>query len=179
MSDPNQSNYHIAQGENVQGPYTLAQTQQLVEQGKVRADMLFSRDGADWVEGYQLPELFPDALAAPEAPVRRGAENPGLHRGGSRGRSRGRVEAHRGGAVLALGIVGIVFCQICGPIAWVMGNTDLAKMKAGRMDRSGEGLTQAGKILGIIATILLVLVLAYIVFIIAVVGAAGVSSSGM
>jgi hypothetical protein len=177
MSEAFESNYHIAQGENVQGPHTLPQAQKLIEEGKVRADMLFSRDGADWVEGYQLPELFPDALGAPEAPVRRDAENPGLHRGGSRGR--GRVEAHRGGAILALGIIGVVLCQICGIIAWVMGNKDLAKMKAGRMDRSGEGMTQAGKILGIISVALMVIGIAWVVFVGAMFGAAGVSSSGM
>jgi len=44
-----------------------------------------------------------------------------------------------------------------GPVAWVMGNNDLAAMRAGRMDRSGEGLTQAGRILGIISSILLIL----------------------
>jgi hypothetical protein len=178
MSEAFESNYHIAQGENVQGPYTLSQTQLLIEEGKVRADMLFSRDGADWVEGYQLPELFPDAPAAPAAPVRGGGLNPGLHRDGSRGRSRGRVEAHRGGAILALGIIGLVLCQICGIIAWVMANTDLAKMKAGRMDRTGESMTQAGKILGIISAVLLVLTLIWIVFIMGI-AVTGVSSSGM
>jgi hypothetical protein len=35
-----------------------------------------------------------------------------------------------------------------------MGNNDLREMKAGRMDRSGEGTTKAGQICGIIGTIL-------------------------
>ena len=33
-----------------------------------------------------------------------------------------------------------------------MGNTDLKAMDAGEMDPEGRGLTQAGKIIGIIAT---------------------------
>jgi hypothetical protein len=61
---------------------------------------------------------------------------------------------HRGGLILALGILGLVCCFIFGIIAWVMGNNDLREMAAGRMDRSGQGLTQAGKICGMISVIL-------------------------
>jgi predicted Zn finger-like uncharacterized protein len=72
------------------------------------------------------------------------------------GRRRFQVE-HRGAMVLTLGILSLVVCGFLGPVAWVMGNNDLAAMRAGRMDRSGEGLTQAGRILGIISSILLIL----------------------
>jgi hypothetical protein len=64
------------------------------------------------------------------------------------------LRPHRGGVVLALGILGIVVCFICGIIAWVMGNNDLRDMAAGRMDPAGRGLTQAGKICGMISVIL-------------------------
>jgi hypothetical protein len=64
------------------------------------------------------------------------------------------VRPHRGTVVLVLGILGLVCCFICGIIAWVMGNTDLRDMDAGRMDPSGRGLTQAGKICGIISVVL-------------------------
>jgi hypothetical protein len=37
-----------------------------------------------------------------------------------------------------------------------MGNSDLAEIRAGRMDPEGEGLTQAGRIIGIIGTGLMV-----------------------
>ena len=42
-------------------------------------------------------------------------------------------------------------------MAWVMGSHDLAEMRAGRMDRSGEGLTQAGQVLGMILAVLWIL----------------------
>ena len=61
---------------------------------------------------------------------------------------------HRGAMVLVLGILGLVCCVICGIIAWVMGNNDLRDMDAGRMDPTGRGLTQAGKICGMISVIL-------------------------
>ncbi len=64
------------------------------------------------------------------------------------------LRPHRGGAILALGILGLVVCFICGIIAWVMGNTDLREMGAGRMDPSGRGLTNAGRICGIVSVIL-------------------------
>ena len=69
----------------------------------------------------------------------------------------GSMRPHRGGIILALGILGIVICQICGIIAWVMANSDLAEMRAGRMDPSGDGLTKAGKICGIVSVVLLVI----------------------
>jgi predicted Zn finger-like uncharacterized protein len=74
----------------------------------------------------------------------------------SRRRRRFYVE-HRGGLVLTLGILSLVVCGFLGPVAWIMGNNDLAAMRAGRMDPEGEGLTQAGKICGIIGTIFLIL----------------------
>ncbi|MEX2217635.1 MAG: DUF4190 domain-containing protein [Phycisphaerales bacterium] len=65
------------------------------------------------------------------------------------------MKPHRGGMILTLGILGLVVCVICGIIAWVMGNADLKEMDSGRMDPSGRGLTQAGKICGMISVILL------------------------
>lgn len=64
------------------------------------------------------------------------------------------LRPHRGTLILVLGILGIVCCFICGIIAWVMGSNDLKEMAAGRMDPSGQGLTQAGKICGMVSVIL-------------------------
>ena len=63
------------------------------------------------------------------------------------------LKHHRGGSILALGIIGLVFCFIAGIIAWVMGSADLKDMRAGLMDRSGEGSTNAGRILGILGCV--------------------------
>lgn len=65
------------------------------------------------------------------------------------------MRPHRGGLVLTLGILGFVLCGIFTSIpAWIMGNSDLKAMDAGQMDPAGRGTTQAGKICGIIVTIL-------------------------
>lgn len=67
---------------------------------------------------------------------------------------------HRGAAVLTIGILSLVVCgPILGPIAWVMGNNDLREMQEGRMDRTGEGITQAGRVIGIVSTIMHMVVL--------------------
>ncbi len=73
------------------------------------------------------------------------------------------VEPHRGGLVLTLGILGLVLCGFLGPFAWYMGAQDLDKMRRGVMDKSGYGVTQAGYILGIIATILTVIFCLFVI----------------
>lgn len=63
----------------------------------------------------------------------------------------------RGGTILTLGILGIVLCFILGIIAWIMGAGDLREMKERKRDPSGEQLTKAGMICGIVGTALGVL----------------------
>ena len=66
---------------------------------------------------------------------------------------------HRGGMILAFGIISLVsylvfgpLALIFGPMAWIMGNFDMAEIRAGRMDPEGESMVQTGRIMGIIAT---------------------------
>ncbi len=76
---------------------------------------------------------------------------------------------HRGTLVLILGIVSFVCClgPIVGIPAWIMGNKDLKEMQEGRMDPSGQSLTNIGRILGMIGSILwAVVVVIYIIVII-------------
>jgi hypothetical protein len=72
---------------------------------------------------------------------------------------RERRRPHRGATILTLGILGLVM-SCCPLMGWIlggcamsMGGTDLYEMAKGRMDRDGQGITQAGRILGIIAVI--------------------------
>lgn len=52
--------------------------------------------------------------------------------------------------ILTFGILGLLCCGIFAILAAIMGSNDLKEMAAGRMDRSGEGLTRVGQILGFV-----------------------------
>ncbi|MEX0820369.1 MAG: hypothetical protein WD070_12285 [Pirellulaceae bacterium] len=64
---------------------------------------------------------------------------------------------HRGGLILTLSLLGFACCQLFSIAAWVMGYADMKEINAGRIDPEGRGLTQAGMIIGIIGTGLMVL----------------------
>ena len=109
--------------------------------------------------GPEPPSVRPAPAYPPPAgrPAREHYEDDRADHDEFRYRSRPRrdVLPHRGSTVLALGILSLVVCApVLGPIAWSMGHTDLNEIRAGRMDPDGEGLTNAGKICGMIGTIL-------------------------
>jgi hypothetical protein len=74
-------------------------------------------------------------------------------------------EPHRGQVILSLGVLSVVMtlgsCLVFPPVlglglgvcAWVMGQTDMPKIRRGEMDPREPGMTSAGWILGIIGTI--------------------------
>ena len=70
----------------------------------------------------------------------------------------------RATTALVLGILGFMCCQLCGPIAWYLGNQELKSIRAGTSAASGEGVAKAGKILGIIGTSLLAAIILWIIF---------------
>jgi len=82
--------------------------------------------------------------APPSGPMPADPVQP-YQRGGSLKRDRGTV-------ILVLGILSLILLWPLGIAAWVMGNRDLADMRAGRMDPSGRQETNVGRILGMIAT---------------------------
>ncbi len=59
--------------------------------------------------------------------------------------------------ILVLGILGIICCGPLGIAAWVMGNNELAAIDAGRRSPKSRSTANAGRIMGIIGTVLLVL----------------------
>ncbi|MEJ7601202.1 MAG: hypothetical protein WKG01_25080 [Kofleriaceae bacterium] len=79
--------------------------------------------------------------------------------------------ATRGTTILVLGILSLVVCGIMGPIAWAMGNSDLREIDRGNAPPDERGSIVAGRICGMIATILLGVSLLFVVAI------AGVASS--
>lgn len=84
------------------------------------------------------------------------------------------MKPHRGTLILVLGILSLVICQPLGIAAWLMGAGDLKEMDAGARDPSGRSMTNAGRICGIIGTILLGLSIIGMILIF-VIGLAGAS----
>lgn len=109
-----------------------------------------------WLEvpGPQAEPNLPEAQLLDEPPARRrSASRAGRLRNPYRRRR--RLEPHRGTLILVLGILSLVVAQvILGPIAWILGNEDLKKIRAGRMDPEGESPTNTGRICGMVGTAL-------------------------
>lgn len=135
-------------------------------------------DGADNFQAGNNP--FDNSQAQPSVPEKTPVPNPFTGSGpypyqpqnayqGVPGYS--HLPPHRGGAVLALGLIStignILLCcifpmlgivmSVPGIFAWVMGTKDLKKMSLGSMDPSGRSLTQVGLVFGIVGVILGVL----------------------
>jgi hypothetical protein len=67
----------------------------------------------------------------------------------------GVVDHSKATTIFVLGLLSILFCQILGPVAWMMGNTYKNECLAEAVEM--EGLGSAGRILGMVGTGLLAL----------------------
>jgi hypothetical protein len=83
-----------------------------------------------------------------------------------------RPEHPQGTTVLVLGILSLVVCGILGPFAWSMGNKALAEIDAHPGYYSNRGSVVAGRICGIIASILLIVTVVIVVIAVIVIAAA-------
>lgn len=87
--------------------------------------------------------------------------------------------AHRQATtVLVLGILGLVVCGVCGPFAWSIGNRVVAEIDASGGALGGRQEANIGRILGIVATVLLIAGVAFFVFAVVLVGTFSVTSHG-
>lgn len=68
----------------------------------------------------------------------------------------------RGGLVLGLAIAGLLCCSPLSIVAFILGSRDLKEIDAGRMDPSGRGMTNIGRIIGLVGIIFLVLTLVWL-----------------
>ena len=140
------------------GPVCLADLERWIHEGRVTADCrIMSSNSDQWLPaGDCYPVLqapspaeggnpFAAEWTGPSATPEVVAE-PG---------KRTYSIPHRGPIVLGLGITGwfLWFCPLLCVCAWLLGNIDLREMRAGRMDPAGAGMTQAGRVLGMILTI--------------------------
>ncbi|GAB2522197.1 DUF4190 domain-containing protein [Nocardia heshunensis] len=72
--------------------------------------------------------------------------------------------------VLILGIASLVFCQLLGPVAWIMGSRARKDIQASGGAIGGSGMVTAGWICGIVSSALMILVIVGFVLL-AVIGA--------
>ncbi len=136
------SEWHVSISGERYGPISTPQLQGWISEGRVTGKDIVWREGmADWQPISDIAELAAAVGSpAPPMPGQVGQASPAAWR------------PHRGGTVLALGILAIPFAcfLVFGILAWTMGKKDLAAMDAGQMDPMGRGITQAGKICGIV-----------------------------
>lgn len=91
-----------------------------------------------------------------------------------------QAQSQAGGATaaLVLGILSIVLCPLCGPVAWGLGRKAEQEIDRSGGHLGGRGLATAGKILGIIGTLLIVALIVLIAVSIGVEGGDG-STTGL
>ncbi|MFB8281933.1 DUF4190 domain-containing protein [Nocardia colli] len=78
--------------------------------------------------------------------------------------------------ILILGILSLVFCQVIGPVAWVMGKRALNEIDASGGALGGRSNVMVGYVCGIIASALIIISIIFIVLFV-VLGLVGVWSS--
>jgi hypothetical protein len=79
--------------------------------------------------------------------------------------------------VLILGILGLLVCGVIAPFAWVMGNRVVAEIDASNGAIGGRGNAQAGRICGIVGSVLLGTSLLFVVGLVVLALGASVSST--
>ncbi|MEX0820370.1 MAG: hypothetical protein WD070_12290 [Pirellulaceae bacterium] len=151
QADPGQWRMRTPEG-HTYGPVNKRELDAWVAEGRISSDCMLSSDrNSTWV---RAEALYPSLAAATTSPV---AVPRPVER---------YVAGHRGGLILALGIVSwVVGCPVFGICAWFMGSADLREMRSGRMDASGTGLTQAGQIIGMLHALLTMVAIVVFVFV--------------
>lgn len=146
------------------GPVTKSDLDGWVQEGRLDSASQIRRESeTEWRQATEVYASLLPANSSSESPfagqptITRTEENPYASPSTADRISRG-YRPHRGGMILTLGILGFACCQLFSVAAWVMGHADMKEIKAGRMDPEGRGLTQAGMIIGIIGTVLMILI---------------------
>ena len=141
----------------IYGPISRTELDRWLAEGRIAADcQLQDATSQVWVGADTIyPQLRPTPVAPIMHVTTTPARAPVVAPVASAPRFQTYLAPHRGGIVLVLGILGFVMgCPIFSLMAWVMGSADLREMRAGRMDRSGEGITQVGHIFGALLSLL-------------------------
>jgi|SRR5690625_1425551 len=101
-----------------------------------------------------VPPQYPGGSPYPSAPQYPGAPQYSGHPGAQGGYPQNHPSAT---TILVLAILGIVLCAPLGVVAWVMGNKALKEIDSSGLVYANRGTVQAGRIIGIIATVFLII----------------------
>jgi len=86
------------------------------------------------------------------------------------------VEHPNGTTILVLGILSLVVCGLLGPVAWSMGNNAVREMNANQaVEYRNRGNVTAGRVCGIIGSVLLAIQVLFFIFFFAVLAGSGSS----
>lgn len=131
------------------------------------------QDGSPQDQPYQQSPLIPGPEQYPQQ------QFPATGFPGQPGGQFGYVfpENSQASTALILGLLGLLFCAICAPFAWSIGQKEIDAIDAGRRDPSKRDIANAGKILGIIGTVLLVASILFLVVFVIFFGFLGVVGS--
>jgi hypothetical protein len=151
----------------IYGPVNRTSLEQWVREGRVTDDCQLRRgEHGAWTGAAKIftqlaaPQYSPTQVGGGTYASGYGAGHAHVQTGHSTG---GRyLRPHRGGLIITFAILGWAFCPIFSIMAWSMGTTDMNQMRAGIMDNSGMGITQAGQILGMIHVCLTLLGLGFV-----------------
>ncbi len=160
----------------VWGPVSKQELDQWYAEGRVPGNATLLREGdPQWrpaTEIYPQPPSGRQRLSEQRNPFAESAGTTPFH-GVSYPLQHHYQEPHRGGVILALAVIGWVFCPVFAPFAWAMGQSDLRSIRSGQMDPSGQSLTQSGMVLGAVETILLIVIMFFMCL-----GSTGFGSTG-
>lgn len=76
----------------------------------------------------------------------------------------------QGTTILVLGILSLVVCTFIGPFAWSLGTRTLREIDESGYYYENRGMVQAGRICGIVSSVMMMLTLAFVFFAFAMVG---------
>ena len=141
--------YFKTSDDNEYGPVDEGKIRAWLEQGRMNQDSLVRAiDSGEWRLLNDYPELMallaPSSSAPPSSPSSPSSPQADVK----------HYAPHRGAMVLTFGILSIACCFPFGIAAWIIGNDDLKQIDAGMMDPAGRGITNAGKICGMVGVIL-------------------------
>jgi hypothetical protein len=147
----------------VYGPVGFEELEQWAAQGRISpSSQLRGSSERGWQSAC---DVFPQLLQSPAAAQVERRDVSAARRPQPAARAMSpfgavsRAQPHRGGMILALGLVGLCLCPPVGAAVVVLASIDLHRMRCGEMDDSGAVLTTVGLVLGGLALLVGVIVL--------------------